>query len=253
MTSKWISYNDLAWTENWLAEPKEYEIETNYFIDLIKEYSVGPDISLLHFGCGAGGHDTFLKKHFEITGVDLSKGMLEIARKRHPEIEYIEGDMRTIKLDRQFDVVAIPDSIGYMASEKDLAAAISNAAAHLKPGGILIIVAITADSFQNNNFVYTGDKDGISVTLFENNYNNPLKPDTYEATFIYLIRKDGKLSVHTENQILGLFSLSTWERLFGEAQIAIRKTIARADIYDKYIMDEGSYPLTILVGEKIKS
>lgn len=27
MTSPWIAYNDLAWTEDWLADPTDYEDE----------------------------------------------------------------------------------------------------------------------------------------------------------------------------------------------------------------------------------
>lgn len=212
MASTWISYNDLAWTEDWLANPEEYKDEVMVYIDLIKLNSSSPPMTLLHLGCGAGGHDTFFKQHFTITGVDLSKGMLKKARIRHPDIEYIEGDMKTIQLNRQFDVVTIPDSIDYMVSEDDLFQAITNAVFHLKIGGILLVVAKMQETFHNNNFAYTGEKEDVSVTLLENNYINTFKPNTYEATFMYLIRKQGQLSIHTENQILGLFSQATWEK-----------------------------------------
>ena len=67
--------------------------------------------------------------------------MLDIARKRHPKIEYIEADMRTIQFDRQFDVIAIPDSIANKVSEKDLLQVMTNSVSHLKTGGIFIVVA----------------------------------------------------------------------------------------------------------------
>ena len=111
MDSNWISYNDLAWTEDWLADPAEYEHEVKVHVDLIRSTSSESPITLLHLGSGAGGHDTIFKRHFAVTGVDLSPGMLIKARKLHPDIEYIEGDMRTLRLNRQFDAVVIPDSI----------------------------------------------------------------------------------------------------------------------------------------------
>jgi len=249
LTSTWISYNDLAWTEDWLANPEEHKDEVMLYIDLIKSNSISSPSTLLHLGCGAGGHDTYFKQHFTITGVDLSKGMLKIARDRHPEIEYIEGDMRTIKLDRQFDVIVIPDSIDYMVSEESLLQVITNSVFHLKTGGILLIVAKTQETFHNNNFSYSGEKDDVSVTLLENNYINTYSPNTYEATFMYLIRKRGQLSIHTENQILGLFPQAIWEKMFIKAGLVIQKTTL-SGVYEKYILNNGEYPLTIFIGKK---
>ncbi len=42
---------------------------------------------------------------------------------------------------------------------------------------------------------------------------NPFHPNTYEATLVYLIRQQGELTIHTDRQVLGLFSQATWEKL----------------------------------------
>jgi ubiquinone/menaquinone biosynthesis C-methylase UbiE len=249
LASTWISYNELAWTENLLANSEEYKEEVMFYIELIQKNSSAPVKTLLHFGCGAGSYDTFFKKHFTVTGVDLSKGMLEIARNKHPDIEYIEGDMKTINLNRQFHIIVIPDSIDYMTTENDLFQTISNAVLHLKTGGVLLIGAKTKETFRNNNFAYTGEKGDLNVTLLENNYINTFKPNTYEAAIMYLIRNKGELSVYTENQILGLFSEATWEKLFNNAGLKMQKVIL-SDMYKKYILDSGEYPLTIFIGKK---
>lgn len=250
MATKWIAYNELAWTEDLLADPVEYENEVSVYVDLIKSTAKEPPRTLLHLGCGAGGHDHIFKRHFTVTGIDLSLGMLNKARLAHPEIEYLEGDMRTLRLNRQFDVVAIPDSIDYMASLNDLRQAIQTAVKHLKPSGILLIVAHTAETFQNNNFAYTGEKDDIHVTLLENNYVNPFSPDTYEITLIYLIRCKGELTTYTEHTIAGLFSQATWDKIFSDSGLSMRKK-SMDGIYDKYLLDEGKYPLTIFFGKKV--
>lgn len=206
MASSWIAYNDLVWTEDLLADPADYEGEAAVYIDLIKQNSLHTPSKLLHLGCGAGGHDGIFKRHFAVTGVDISLGMLEKARLRHPDVQYIEGDMRTVRLGRVFDAVVIPDSIDYMSSLSELRMAIGTAVAHLKPGGALLVVGKTREIFSDNNFAYTGEQEDLHVTLLENNYINRYRPDTYEATLVYLIRRKGDLTIHTECHVLGLFS-----------------------------------------------
>ena len=249
MASTWISYNDLAWTEELLASLSDYKKEAQICIDLINRTAPEYPHTMLHLGSGAGGHDIFFKRHFRVTGVDLSQGMLNKARKLHPDIEYLEGDMRTLRLNRQFDVVAIPDSIDYMVSPDDLRQAMQTAVVHLKRGGVLLVVAKTVETFQNNNFAYTGEKEDVHVTLLENNYINPARPNTYDATFIYLIRQQGELAIHTENQVLGLFPRETWQKLFSDNNLTTQETNLHG-VYDRYLLGDGEYPLTVFVGLK---
>ncbi len=249
MSSDWIAYNELAWADDLLTYPDEYGEEVAIYIDLIKRNSRGKPETLLHFGSGAGGHDAFLKNHFKVTGVDLSKGMLDKARARHPKIEYIEGDMRSVRLDRLFDAVVIPDCIDYMATEEDLNLAVMNASRHLKPGGVVLIVGKTLKTFRNNNFAYTGEKDGIHLTVLENNYINPYKPFTYEASIFYLIRKEGELTVRSEIHYLGLFPESVWDKGFANAGFELKKEPLNG-LYQKNLLGEGEYPLTIFLGIK---
>lgn len=248
MASNWISYNELAWTEAFFADPSEYEQDIAHYCELIKQYAGAPVKTVLHFGCGAGGHDRFFKQHFTVTGVDLSVGMLDIARETNPEIEYIEGDMRTIRLDRQFDAVVIPDSIDYMVTTDDLQQAIQTAVLHLKKGGVLLVVCNTAEKFRNNNFAYTGEKDDIHVTILENNYTSPYSPHTYEISLFYLIRRHGELTTYTEHTLAGLFPLATWEAVFREAGLTVH-TLELDGTYDQYLLADGEYSLTICIGK----
>jgi len=247
MTSPWIAYNDLAWTEDWLANSTDYEDEVATYLGLIQQYAAAPPQTLLHLGSGAGGMDHSFKRHFTVTGVDLSAGMLAKARATHPDIEYLEGDMRTLRLGRLFDAVAIPDSIDYMATLDDLRSAIATAVAHLKPGGVLLVMGKPQEQFQNNNFAYTGERQGIHITLLENNYINPHHPNTYEATLIYLVRQSGELMMHHDRHILGLFPQATWEQVFRDAGLTLHQQ-SLDGLYDPYLLAEGSYPQTIFVG-----
>jgi ubiquinone/menaquinone biosynthesis C-methylase UbiE len=244
-----MSYNELAWTEDLLANPDDYEEEVLTYVNLIKRTALEPPKTLLHLGSGAGGQDWIFKRYFRVTGVDISLGMLNKARMTHPDIEYLDGDMRTLRLNRQFDAVVIPDSIDYMASRDDLHQAIQTAVLHLKPGGVLLVVGKTEEIFQNNNFAYTGETDDVHVTVLENNYINPFRPNTYEATLVYLIRQAGALTIHSEQQVLGLFSQTVWDEVFAAAGMSMC-TEDLDGIYDPYLLGDGTYPLIIFVGQK---
>jgi ubiquinone/menaquinone biosynthesis C-methylase UbiE len=250
VSANWKAYNDLAWTEDWFVEPSDYEDEVSCYISLINKYASSHPTTLLHLGSGAGGMDRVFKRHFSVTGVDISPGMIAKARSANPDIEYIEGDMRSLRLNRQFDAVVIPDSIDYMLTLNDLDKAFKTAVHHLKLNGILLVVGKTQEIFHNNNFAYTGEKDGIHITLLENNYINPSTPNSYEAILIYLIRQQEELTIHMDRHVLGLFSQKNWERVFRDNDLVLHQSFLDG-VYDKYLLGEGKYPMQVFIGVKI--
>ena len=52
----WLSYGELAWTEPIIAAPDDYADEALFYVNLIREHSSLEPATLLHLGCGAGGH-----------------------------------------------------------------------------------------------------------------------------------------------------------------------------------------------------
>lgn len=245
--NSWLSYSDLAWTESIIANPDDCSDEVAFYGKLVKENAAIEVRSLLHLGCGAGIYDHHFKKHFQITGVDLSEEMLKIARASHPEVIYVHGDMRSIDLDERFDAVVIPDSIDYMTTLAELQSAIVTACRHLKPGGVLVIVAKIREEFTDNNFCYAGAKDGVEVTIFENNYVPAQNPSIYEATLIYLIRQQGELRIHTDCHRLGLFSQAEWLSLLQSAGLEV-KQVRFGGVYEPFILGAGQYPMQIFIG-----
>jgi len=241
----WMSYNKLAWTDDILAPPETYEEETLIYVEAIKSRISVQNVTMLHLGCGAGGHDFHFKKHFSVTGVDISEGMLALAKKRNPEVTYVKGDMRTIDLNRTFDVVVIPDSITYMTTLEDLKKTIMNAACHLKNEGIMLVVAHMKEDFKENNFTYSGEKGNIHITVFENNHI--VSDSTYEAAIIYLIRQAGELNIYHEVHTLGLFTYDQWMAIFEECQLKVNE-INLDHLYEQYLLEDGEYKLKAFIG-----
>jgi len=240
----WAAYDELAWVETIVAPPSEYAAETGHYCRLIKDRSRFEPKTLLHLGCGAGGNDDAFKKRFQVTGVDISRGMLAIARKRNPEVRYIHGDMRSIRLGERFDAVAVPDSIGYMSTLGNLRRAVNTAEIHLKPGGVLLIVALVREDFRENNFVYSGSVRGVRVTIFENNWSAGPEKTTYDAAIVYLIRRGAKIEVRSERHVQGLFSLSAWRALLSAAGFDVRLS-KQEHVYDRFLRSGGRYVLRV--------
>jgi ubiquinone/menaquinone biosynthesis C-methylase UbiE len=245
---KWKAYNDLAWVDLVVSPPEECRQEVERYCNYIIKNADKRPRTLLHLGCGAGIYDHTFKKQFNVTGVDVSKGMLTIARDINPELTYLHGDMRDVHLDKLFDAVVIPDSIGYMVSLKDLKKAIDTTDRHLNPGGILLIVAQLRGEFQNNNFVYAGQNEDVDITVFENNHI--ISQNKYEATIVYLIRRKKKVDLYSEKHTLGIFDLSTWEKIFKDRGFRVKK-YKEKEMYQPFLLNEGAYPQAIFVCRKL--
>jgi trans-aconitate methyltransferase len=119
---------------------KDYEAEARDLVSVIRERNPGA-ASLLDVACGTGKHLELLRVGFpDLAGVDLDAELLAIAQERLPDVPLTEADMRTFDLGRTFDVVTcLFSSVGYLRDEADLAEAVARMAAHLAPGGVLVV------------------------------------------------------------------------------------------------------------------
>ncbi|MEV4419083.1 class I SAM-dependent methyltransferase [Patulibacter sp. NPDC049589] len=88
-------------------------------------------------GTGTGRHATWLAEQgHEVIGVDTSRAMLDVARMRAPDLEWIEADLRDLPLD---DACADIVVCGLTLSHLPKLDGISELARLLRPGGRLVI------------------------------------------------------------------------------------------------------------------
>lgn len=209
-------YNDLAWLWPLWGGPEEYTDYCNYVTRRIREHARIPIRSLLNIGCGGGKNVFNLKRDYDVTGLDLSPRMLELAQELNPECRFVQGDMRNFALNRRFDAVLLDDAIAYMATSADLRSAFEAARQHLRPGGVMVVTPDdTKETFVQNHTVVSSAAGrmkpaNIDVVFVENSYDSDPQDDHYEGTIVYLIREDGQLRVETDRHILGLFALDVW-------------------------------------------
>jgi SAM-dependent methyltransferase len=218
-------YGDLAWTWPIISAPEVYVEESEQFAALIREHSQIEAETLLHLGCGGGHNDWTLKKHFRLTGADMSEDMLALAKRRNPEATYLTGDMRTLRLGESFDAVVMFDAIDYMLAEDDLRAAFQTAFLHVKPGGVFVTYeGIKPEMYRQNHVEHQVGREGDVEIVFIENYYDPDPSDTtIEATFVYLIRRGGKLEIETDRHVCGLFPTETLLTLLRETGFEVKE------------------------------
>ncbi|ACB73853.1 class I SAM-dependent DNA methyltransferase [Opitutus terrae] len=223
-------YRDLAWIWPWWSRPDgDYRTYCHHVLELLSSAGVRHGGSMLVLACGGGTNVSHLKECFAVTGVDLSAEMLALARATNPGCEFVQGDMRTVALERRFDAVFIDDGIGYLVSREDLLAVFRNARKHLRPGGAVIFTAdALKETFEQNAttvwpVVETAGEHPAEVTIVENQYDPDPNDDTFETMMLFLIREGGRLRVEQDRHVLGLFSRAIWQEVLREAGFLVRE------------------------------
>jgi SAM-dependent methyltransferase len=236
-------YHDLNWIWPIISSPVDYEEETEFFSRTIQKKASIETRTLLHLGCGGGRNDYIFKNHFEVTGIDVSREMLALAEDLNPEVSYIWGDMRTIRLGTRFDAVTALDSINYMRTEDDLLRTFRTADRHLNPGGIfLTLVEENRARFkQDRTVASTHIQGGTRVTFIENSFDPDPSDTQFEMTFIYLVRKNARLEIYTDSHLWGLFDKQTWYRLLEETGFEIEEL----DFEHSTFLEENFLPLFV--------
>ena len=212
-------YSDLARWWPLMSAPADYAEEAAFYERLMVEASQGPAGTLLELGSGGGNNASFLKKRFEMTLVEPSTGMLAVSQALNPEARHVLGDMRTVRLGRQFDCVFVHDAVVYMLTEADLRRAIETAFVHCRPGG----VALFCPDHVRENFLaateHGGEDGGGRAMRYLSWVWDPDPSDTtYITDYVYAMRDErGQVETVYDRHVEGLFSRRDWLKWLREA------------------------------------
>jgi ubiquinone/menaquinone biosynthesis C-methylase UbiE len=232
MTLQSKMYTDLAEWFTTLSAPQEYAEEAALYHSIFQEVAESPIQTILELGAGSGNNASHLKQHYTMTLVDLSPQMSAESQKLNPDCEHHVGDMRSFRLNRQFDAVFIHDAIDYMLTLDDLQAAITTAELYCKAGGVIMIVP----DFVRETFTpytsYGGHDTPKSMRYLE--WVWQINPDarTYYTDFTYLIRiNETEMQSIYDRHICGLFSKNEWFKAFTKVglEVEMRESIIEGD------------------------
>ena len=130
-------------TRHLLADTPEERAVLALFADLVRARGGGP---VADVGCGTGRVTAHLcQLGLDVFGIDLSPGMLEVARREHPGLRFALGSMTTLDLADAsvagliawFSLIHIPDD--------EIGAVLAHFRRVLRPGGPLLLAFHVGD------------------------------------------------------------------------------------------------------------
>ena len=212
-------YEDLVDWYHLLDARENHAEEVEVYDALLEEAVDGPYRTFLELGAGAGNNGYYFRQRRTCTLTDLSAAMLERSRAQNPDCEHVVGDMRTMRLGREFDGVLVHDAVVYMLSEEDLRRAADTAFVHTRPGGAALFTPdIIRDTFREFHEDDADDDDEGRGMRYIAWVTDPDPEDsTYRVDYAFLLRDESGIRPVHETHEEGLFSRATWVRILAEA------------------------------------
>ena len=214
-------YNELAPYYDKLYAQKDYKAECRFLQEVFRHCKSKPK-TILDVGCGTGEHSGALSKMgYKMHGIDISDGMVSIARGKHSDASFSVHDVRQPFSESIFDAaISMFGTMSYMITEKDLYYALSNINGAMKDNGILVFdgwnAYAVARTVQPNGKLIKIDND-----LFK--YTELLPQDRYHATFKFTlldlkaqktIDEEERFCLFTRKMIEEVFSKTGFELLY---------------------------------------
>jgi len=201
---------------------KDYAAEGGWLRYLLTEHG-HPDGRLLDVACGTGAHLVYLRENYQVEGLDVDPGMLEVARAKLPGVAFHEGDMLDFNLGRRFDVVAsLFSSIGYMRTVERLDQAVASMARHLEPGGLLAIEPWFSPAQWMPGGLHALLVDEPDLKVARMSLSAPPVGNLSVLEFHYLVGDGSGVRHVTERHELGLFEDREYRRAFEQAGLVGR-------------------------------
>lgn len=204
---------------------KDYKAESSILKEIIAKYKQSNGNELLDVGCGTGLHLPWLIDEYTVTGVDLSEQQLEGARKRLPNVTFIQGDMRNFDLHHQFDIVTcLFSSIGYVYPYEQMEKAIENMTAHIKPGGILLVEPwLQPGTFRPNQppktYIASLPDKHLKMTVVTSDFR--LDGNISSMKMHHILEQPGGTEEFTEEHRMALYTPQEFRKAFKTAGLSL--------------------------------
>jgi len=224
-------YGDLASWWPLISPVDEYVEEAELIAQLLGSAAI-PVWEVLELGSGGGSNAAHLKRQFSLTLVDLSPEMLAVSQQLNPDCVHQQGDMRTVRLGREFDAVFVHDAVGYMTSQDDLAAAARTAFHHCRPGGVAVFVPDEIKETYEPGVEQGGTDgpDGRGVRFLEWSWDPDPVDTTTVTQYVFVLRDtDNAVQVVHEEHQFGLFDRQTWLDVLTAAGFQVEVTHETTD------------------------
>lgn len=175
-----MEYQEMAKYYDLFYKKKNYDKESTFLENLINKRK-----TILDVGCGTGLHMHYLEeKNYQVEGLDLNEGMLEVAKTRVKGLLY-QGNLLDFQPKKKYDaIISMFAVFNHLNNEQELEKAILHWYKYLNENGILIID------------LHNGRKSGEKETTIDNckrimkwTFDNTTFKENTEITYVI----DGKI------------------------------------------------------------
>ena len=213
-----MEYQEMAKYYDLFYKKKNYDKESTFLENLINKRK-----TILDVGCGTGLHMHYLEeKNYQVEGLDLNEGMLEVAKTRVKGLLY-QGNLLDFQPKKKYDaIISMFAVFNHLNNEQELEKAILHWYKYLNEKGILIID------------LHNGRKSGEKETTI-NNYKRIMKWTFDSTTFkekteiTYMI--DDK--IYQDTHEFQIYKLSQLESI-------LKKHNFKYQLYENYSFTKAS-------------
>ena len=214
-------YRQLANYYDEIYHFKNYQKEAGKIETLVQQHKKSSGNRLLDVACGTGNHIAYLKQNYNVEGLDFSPEMLRLARKKHPDVAFHQGDMTSFKLKIRFDVITcLFSAIGHVKTKTRMRRAVRNMANHLQPRGLMILEPwITPANFRKGQIGWDFvDKPHLKIARINiSKVKGPISAFEYH----YLIGTTGKVEHVVDKVSQGLWTHEEHLEAFRDAGLKV--------------------------------
>lgn len=200
----------------------DYEKEVDFYDKILRKNKCK---SILEVGCGCGHRGRFfIDKGYDYAGLDISEGMLRIARRKYPEIRFVQGDVRKLSLKEKFDaIIFLGKGSVYLNTDDDVMSALQSMK-RLVSKGVIIIDGFDSDFIIPNfkkNISWSKKIGSRTITRKSINRLNPKYHNSWNRKLTYIVQDNGeKEKKYTDSALLRAFSGKELKKLFAIAGVA---------------------------------
>jgi SAM-dependent methyltransferase len=134
--------------------------------------------TVLDLGCGTGRDLAIFDNRYGWVGIgiDLQPQMIDYARATRPDLDLRVGDLRNLHLRAGFDLITcLGNSLAYLHTDPELAAAAATTSEHANPGALLVINTLTTPPLEASDSSCRVQAGGVGATV---TINSRWHPDT---------------------------------------------------------------------------
>ena len=201
-----------------------YQKEVDGVFELADKYAPGAK-TLLDIACGTGAQAKYFSERFNVTGIDISREMLEIAKSKVPNAEFEIADMTDFDLGRKFDIIVnLYGSIGFASSFEHLCSSLKCVYDHLDDNGLFILTPWSTKEEIKDGLVAKSKKEGLSGYCRMETVKR-IADDKVQVEMHHLVAKDLDVKYHKTVSTVTLFSEAEYVSALEKAGFIIKERL----------------------------